>query len=343
MAVRILSIPLVQRLWCRQISLKAELLTQRSVISLSGKDVYSFMQGLITNDANILNENRRTLFTLLLNTKGRILYDVLLYWKSTDEMFVECDTSCRNDLLKHLKQYRIRKKVEFNLLSDDIWVLYNFDEDDKKLFQSSDVACVEKLSYWKAKTAKYEQNYKKVFDKLMEENCLSFRDPRSLLFGFRVITPADVDLSEILSCFEGIKSESDKFRIRRYRLGIAEGVKELPPGNCFPLEANADYLGGVSFNKGCYIGQELTARTYHTGVIRKRMMPIVFSTIPPFQDDGELVVTTKDGKSIGKLRGMCGKYGVALLRITDALQNHSDLMIGDVSVTTYKPFWWPEV
>ena len=57
-------------------------------------------------------------------------------------------------------------------------------------------------------------------------------------------------------------------------LGVAEGGEDLPTGKCFPMEYNLDYLKGVSFHKGCYIGQELTARTHHTGVIRKRILPI---------------------------------------------------------------------
>ena len=59
-------------------------------------------------------------------------------------------------------------------------------------------------------------------------------------------------------------------------LGIVEGVAQLGLGKVTPLEYNLDYLHGVSFHKGCYIGQELTARTHHTGVIRKRILPLQF-------------------------------------------------------------------
>ncbi len=66
----------------------------------------------------------------------------------------------------------------------------------------------------------------------------------------------------------------DGYHRHRLALGVAEGTDEVPLGACFPLEYNLDYLNGVSFSKGCYLGQELTARSFHTGVIRKRVMPI---------------------------------------------------------------------
>ncbi|CAH1400617.1 unnamed protein product [Nezara viridula] len=98
----------------------------------------------------------------------------------------------------------------------------------------------------------------------------------------------------------------DLYTLCRYKLGIGEGINELLFGQSFPLEMNCDYLNGVSFNKGCYIGQELTARTFHTGVIRKRLMPLLFESealgVPintPIEDPN---VTRKS--PIGKFGGL---------------------------------------
>ena len=110
------------------------------------------------------------------------------------------------------------------------------------------------------------------------------------------------------------------------------------PTKCLPLEANADYLHGVSFHKGCYIGQELTARTFHTGVIRKRYMPLLFD------DSGEVDITAdivnEKGKNVGKVRGIDGSHGIGLLRISECLSAET-LKIGTVSVKTHRPEWWP--
>jgi folate-binding protein YgfZ len=69
------------------------------------------------------------------------------------------------------------------------------------------------------------------------------------------------------------------FRLLRYVNGIGEGL-ELPAGEMVPLEGNLDVLHGVSFHKGCYLGQELTARTHFKGILRKRLAPIVLSSQP---------------------------------------------------------------
>lgn len=72
--------------------------------------------------------------------------------------------------------------------------------------------------------------------------------------------------------------EEASYKRLRYCLGIPEGAVEFKVNEGLPLEANADICHGVSFNKGCYVGQELTARSRFVGVIRKRIAPIIFET-----------------------------------------------------------------
>lgn len=69
-------------------------------------------------------------------------------------------------------------------------------------------------------------------------------------------------------------SESTQHALLRTLLNVPEAPTDLLPNSALPLESNMDLMGGIDFRKGCYIGQELTARTYHTGVIRKRVMPV---------------------------------------------------------------------
>jgi folate-binding protein YgfZ len=128
---------------------------------------------------------------------------------------------------------------------------------------------------------------------------------------------------------------------------VAEGTEELPPGECLPLEINSDLLKGVSFNKGCYIGQELTARTYHTGVVRKRIMPLVFGESGDVPEIGTAIrfedATKEDEKKqpVGKLRAVCGNSGLALFRVSEALSG-KNLKMGAHSVNVLKPSWWTE-
>ena len=73
----------------------------------------------------------------------------------------------------------------------------------------------------------------------------------------------------------------ERYQTRRYLRGVGEGVDELQYGKSFSLENNLDRQGGVSFDKGCYLGQELVARTHSTGVVRKRLMPVLVGPEPP--------------------------------------------------------------
>lgn len=125
--------------------------------------------------------------------------------------------------------------------------------------------------------------------------------------------------------------------------GLPEGVKDLPPGVALPLESNLVYMQGISFSKGCYIGQELTARTHHTGVVRKRLMPVRLSD--PVQDLEEgAALETQSGKPAGKHRAGVGKLGLSLVRMANAKEVLTVKSKHDTAVTLEAsvPDWWPD-
>lgn len=82
-----------------------------------------------------------------------------------------------------------------------------------------------------------------------------------------LLTPAS-----LLSSYD--QASFDAYNLRRTVLGVPEGIREIIPGQALPLESDMDIHGGVDVRKGCYIGQELTVRTYHTGATRKRILPV---------------------------------------------------------------------
>ncbi|KAF2987665.1 hypothetical protein EK904_013939, partial [Melospiza melodia maxima] len=125
---------------------------------------------------------------------------------------------------------------------------------------------------------------------------------------------------------------------------IPEGVKDLPPGVALPLESNLAFMNGISFTKGCYIGQELTARTHHMGVIRKRLLPVTFpGPLPAAGVPEGADILTQAGKRAGKFRAGGGELGIALLRLAHL---HEPLRIpldGDsVELRAATPEWWPK-
>lgn len=126
-------------------------------------------------------------------------------------------------------------------------------------------------------------------------------------------------------------------------LGLPEGVRDLPPGVALPLESNLVFMQGISFSKGCYIGQELTARTHHTGVIRKRLMPVRSSAPVEHLEDGASL-HTESGKSAGKHRAGVGEFGLSLIRIAHANEVLTVKSSDDSTVTLQAslPHWWPK-
>lgn len=319
-----------------QASLSLAPLPDRKFVRVQGPDTVSFLQGLMTNDMRHF-EHCGTMYTMFLKANGRVFCDTLMYKRpaGTEEhdYLIECDSSVASRLEKHLKLYRLRKKVQ--VTEDEtfrLWVVFQADLDEE---QPSESTTPNSLS-------------------CPGGHLHAFRDPRLPRLGYRVLADKDQSdpaerLSSLFTSAVGPAQSPLSFTTFRYSLGVGEGEKNLPDGKCFPLECNCDYLHGVSFHKGCYIGQELTARTYHTGVIRKRLMPLEFDSpleSLPAESLTDAEIKNADGAAVGKLRGFEGTRGVGLLRIEKVLpggQLTLNVGGGDSAIPcrTRKPFWWP--
>ncbi|KAJ2944758.1 hypothetical protein O0L34_g1646 [Tuta absoluta] len=293
-------------------------LNSRKLLKVYGKDAPNFLQGLMTNDMRHFDDHAKSMYAMFLNNKGRVMYDSLIYkWENDESFLVECDETVIPTLKKYFKLFKLKQRV-------------NVEDMVKTLF------------VWALLSPKNNLPA----DKIDTNNSINvFKDPRLAELGCRILTSPSISADEI---FNNVAPESevklgneDHYKYLRYKLGVGEGPEELPSGSCFPLEANCDYLHGVSFHKGCYIGQELTARVYHTGVIRKRLMSIKFDTEIKKLEKDTVIRNAEDPKSnLGKLKGCIHKYGLGLVRIKEALEAKS-LIIGDCSARIIKPSWWP--
>ncbi|KAM9025820.1 putative transferase CAF17, mitochondrial isoform 2-T2 [Ara ararauna] len=288
------------------------------------------MLGLLTNDVTQLVAGDgppaaaalpRSLYAHALNVQGRCLYDLILYrlHESPEEephILLECDSGVLDAIQKHLKLYKIRRKVNITPCLD--------------------------LSLWAVIPGEKAGDIASSLAKCADQAPILSPDPRTEVMGWRVITKKGVNLSEIIPGSH-VGNIQDYHR-HRYKQGIPEGVKDLPPGVALPLESNLAYMNGISFTKGCYIGQELTARTHHVGVIRKRLLPVQFlAPLPTDRIPEGANIVTEMGKSAGKFRFGGGELGIALLRlanVNEALYLNSG---GDkVKLTASIPEWWPK-
>ncbi|XP_075779061.1 iron-sulfur cluster assembly factor IBA57, mitochondrial isoform X2 [Pelodiscus sinensis] len=268
----------------------------RALLRVQGPEAGPFLQGLLTNDVMRLlwgggapspqtAPPPRALYTHALNVQGRCLYELILYrlHESQEEepnILVECDSTVLDSLQKHLKLYKIRRKVNI-------------------------VPCVD-LSLWAIIPGEQSGDISSILDKCADKTLVLTPDPRAEVMGWRLITKKKENPLEIVPGSH-IGNIRDYHR-HRYKQGIAEGVNDIPPGVALPLESNLAYMNGISFTKGCYIGQELTARTHHTGVIRKRLLPVQLSAPLPLGSIPEgAAILTESGKSAAPGQGVLQK------------------------------------
>ncbi len=230
----------------------------RAVISLSGTDARSFLQGLITNDMDALVPGK-PLYAALLTPQGKILFDFLIVDDGTDAFLLDCWVPAREALLKRLRMYRLRAKVEIE------------SRDDLGIFASWDDAGLPGVA---------------------------FTDPRLLALGQRAIAPTQ-------------NGRKDTYLGHRLSLGVPEG-SDFGSDRMFALDAGLDELHAVAFDKGCYVGQELTARMKHRGTARKRLLPVESveqSALPAG------VSLTANGQVIGEITSVYDTRGFALVRL----------------------------
>ncbi|MCJ1228077.1 Iron-sulfur clusters incorporation protein [Toensbergia leucococca] len=288
-------------------------LTTRRLIALTGQDAAHFLQGLITQ--NIRPSAQTGIYSAFLNAQGRVLHDVFIYPAShspayretlkegTDAGFlIEADAGEVERLAGHLKRFKLRAKVGVRVLGQGEWGVWSaWDEGER----------------WVKHGIGEETDIK--------DGGIGCVDLRAPGMGRRVVLPGE-NVPESSGQEVGV----EQYSIRRILRGVAEGQGEIGRETALPLESNVDYMGGIDFRKGCYVGQELTIRTHHTGVVRKRILPVQIygdSVAPermeyeplsrpgvPPQGTNVTRVGAK-GRSAGKWIGGIGNIGLALCRL----------------------------
>lgn len=321
-------------------------LSSNHLISISGEDSKTFLKGLITNRIPELNQtttqttkDQIATYTAILNPKGRLLFDCFLYPdlskpNSPSYLIEVCDRESTN-LIKWLSRFILRNKVKLKIIKDkSIWTLWN---DSIQL--------------------NHEGLQESVDDRIKELEV--WKDIRGNgLLGYRILDHQTSSNTKIES-LPFPSSSIDSYNLHQLLNASLPYTLSPPYQATLPFEANLDHHHAIDFKKGCYVGQELTARTYHTGVIRKRLVPLSifnkcqpdlsdqFSSIPNQVDfsescefnQGDLVLETKKTlvgsgdesfkpiqKPLGKLVGPVYRtnqfiFGLGLLRIDHSAFN----------------------
>lgn len=288
-----------------------ELNPARSVIAVSGEDRQEFLQGLISNDTRHISDTR-AIYAALLSPQGKFAYDLLLVGDG-ERYLVDTENLRRADLLKRLKLFKLRSKVTLEDLDEGFAVVSLFGGDTlQRLGLVAEPGAARALA-----------------------GGVVFSDPRLSTLGARAFLPRAI-AQQTLRDLGFTEAAPGDFQRLRFALGVPEGSNDLIPDKSILLESGVDELHGVDWQKGCYMGQELTARTKYRGLVRKRLLPVKIDGAPLAAG----AILTIDGKEAGEIRVADSGRGLALIRL-----EHLDAMISkgvDVDgahVTASVPDW----
>ena len=287
-------------------------LPDRAVLKIGGPEKRDFLQGLITNDMEKLAADN-AIYAALLTPQGKIIADFFLVERG-DDFLLDCDAQIAPALLKRLTMYKLRADVTIETLGDEhVAVLFG-----------ADAATTSGLVGTPGAT-------------IQNGDATLFVDPRHADLGARLIA---LDLDAALASIGAETSDvsPEAYKAHRIGLGVAEGTGELGTENMFALEANMAELNGVDFKKGCYVGQEVTARMKHKTTLRKRIVPLSSDNPLP---DGDATVSAGD-RTIGDLCATSGTAALALLRLDrleEAQASGDAPQVGDLAVTPTNPPW----
>ncbi|KAL1138846.1 hypothetical protein AAG570_008908 [Ranatra chinensis] len=173
------------------------------------------------------------------------------------------------------------------------------------------------------------------------DGVLLCRDPRLSSLGYRVLAPKKADILAGVRAvgLNLMRSSVPMYTAHRYRLGVGEGIDEIPYGKYLTLEANGDYLNGVSEKKTGFLGHELMSSRSEA----KRLMPVLFESEPSVGCALNSPIEDMMGRSktpLGYLMGIEGRVGLGLMRVANALTS-GNVKLKNVFAKCIKPYWWP--
>jgi folate-binding protein YgfZ len=286
-------------------------LAQRSLLSIGGDDRRAFLQGLVSNDVTKTSAER-ALYGAFLTPQGKFLHELFLA-EHGDALLLDTETDRRPDFAKRLSIYKLRSKIVIS--QPDDWIVYSL--------LGEDAAAAVGLPN--------EPGAAKPF-----AGGLVFVDPRLPAAGLRAWLPVGAEPALAEAGFT--PAEVSVWDEARIGLGLPDGSRDMPPDKAILLENGFDELNGVDWKKGCYLGQELTARTKYRGLVRKRLLPVEIDGPAP-QPGAPILLGEVEA---GEMRTHCGGVGLALIRLEQFEQwsrDGGELRVGEALLRPRKPDW----
>ena len=223
-------------------------LEDRGILYVHGKDTEEFLQNIVSNNIKKVTD-KFSIFSSLLTPQGKFLFDFLII-KHKNGFFLDCEKKQINDLFNKLNLYKLRSKIEILNLSNEFVV-----------------ASISKEKFLGLENTKNEEGYTTKF----REDPI-FLDPRNSKLGARLI----INLEKLYLSIKKLNLKLEdpiKYYELSHKLGIPQVGCEKLKDKIFGIECNFEELNGIDFKKGCYVGQENTARIKLKNKISKRLLP----------------------------------------------------------------------
>lgn len=300
-------------------------LQNRGIVRVSGNDSLKLLQSLVTADIHALcPPDVLSTACAFLNRRGRVLFGALIHSEAPNNYMIDLPAKRIGAFLNHLKMFRMRSDVEIEDVTTDFSV-WQFVGDCKETVPSG-----------------------------------VGPDPRLSVLGMRGILPKEFALDDRVE----VKSDDAYSQLR-----IIKGVPDDTDfdSTALPLDLGLHLINGVSFSKGCYLGQELTARSHFTGVLRKRLTTLLVTNEDSHLSDvstvisedqaierintdsacrlseGAEIVVDGSTKPVGHVSSAINNAGVAILRMSDALDSRKVLRLRDGRrIQTVQQKWWDQ-
>ena len=288
---------------------KVYILEDRGILFVQGKDTKEFLQNLITNDIDKVNETN-SCFASLLTPQGKYLFDFLIV-KHKNGYFLDCEKIQIENLYNQLDLYKLRSKVEILNLSNEFVVAALSNEKFLEFEEAKNLPGF---------TIKYREDP-------------IFLDPRKKELGARII----INLEKLYLSIKKLdlnSSNADEYYKFSHENGIAQKNTDQLKNKIFGIECNFEELNGIDFKKGCYVGQENTARIKLKNKLSKRLLPIRLI-------EGELKdeIIKYNDQEIGKVL-IKNKFPFASIKyLNENFNEKNEFKCGNAKVKVIKPGW----
>ncbi len=288
-------------------------LTQRAVLAVSGEDRVAFLQGLVSNDVTEAKAGQ-AVWAALLTPQGKWLADFFIL-SDGDRLLLDCEQALLPMIQQRLSRYRLRSRVALADSGLRVYAAWDTPPAGAGITAPEGAGITtpggEEIPASEGLETAPPESVK-----------IAAPDPRLPAAGWRILSATELPAN----------ADETGWDRHRLSLGLPDGSRDMETEKSILLEGGFDELHGVSWTKGCYMGQELTARTKYRGLLKRRLVPVRIAGAAPAPGTPILL----DGRDVGTMRSACGERGMALLR----LEAMGHVLSGDgATITPVVPLW----